>query len=153
SAAIHVERLFLLLVQDHDDRSVPAPEGADHPEPIVRFFVVPPLPAAEHQQVQAAGRKKELMRRVHHLLPPEIPDMQGHVLFLAERAAPIADLDSFRGPLLWIELAGYKSLDQRRLADAARAHQNELRLVERARPLALREIVAKDFSRRSWLVE
>src|SRR5260370_42101855 len=93
------------------------------------------------------------MRRMHHLLSPEIPDVDSHFVIAAEWARPIADFDALRGFLSRIKPASRERFDQRSFAYSASAHKNQLRFVQRLGSFALGKVVTKDFFGGSLLRE
>ena len=72
------------LVERHHHRSI-AGIAANQLQPVgnVPFEHVVPLP--EDQEVEAAGRQEELMHRVQHHLPAEVPHAGRHMALLHRR--------------------------------------------------------------------
>jgi len=106
------------------------------------------LAGVEDEQVEAALGQEELVGSVHDLLPAEVPDVEAYVArapLTLSGDLPLRNIDAFGLAFLRIEFVLDQALNQRSLADAALADQQDLGFVERASDFApATEVVGQD---------
>ena len=117
------------FVQRHDDRSVSG-IAADELQPVGGIPFQHVVPFAEHQQVQAAGGEEELVHRVQHDLPAEIPDPRGHVSLPAVEFQ-VLDRDAVCLRFVGVIRLALQPFDQAGLSRAAASHDDQLALAQR----------------------
>src|SRR5262245_49735644 len=92
-AAVQIERMLFDFVHHYNDRRVGA-DTVDQVYAAIRVSVLAAFPDIKHQVIKAALCEEELVRRVHNLLPVEIPDVQPYVLITIELDRPMSNLNS-----------------------------------------------------------
>ena len=144
-SAIDGERMLAGLVEDNNHRRIRG-ETVDQIEPIFGVGFLVTLTAVEHQQIQAPLSHKELVGGVHDLLAAEVPDMQAHLL-IVQRDRPLGNFDALGFSLPTIEGIVNEPIDQRRLANAAKSHKNQLGFIEGPLSTAGSKVVVENFCR------
>src|SRR4028118_669683 len=94
------------FIQHNDDWRLVA-KTLDEFKPILRVHIFAAFAPVEDEQIEATLGEKELMRRVHDLLPAEIPHVEPHVLIAVEPERPFRDAYTVRLLLAQFEFIMY----------------------------------------------
>ena len=87
-ATVHVEAVFVNLIQDNDHRRVAA-EAFDQPHPVVRVHVFRAFAPVKDEKVKTPLGQEKLVRRVHDFLTAEVPNIETHIFLIEQLHRPL----------------------------------------------------------------
>ncbi len=133
-----------LYFVEHNENGGVAAKALDEFEPVLGIGIFVALATVEHQQVKATLGEKELMGRVHNLLPTKIPHMEFDIFSVVESNRPLGNLNALCLSRSWAKILINQAIDQGRFSHRAETHQNHLGFIQWSTLKSQPKIVIKD---------